>query len=164
MQLLGSPTLNRPVNFCPTISGPFPPWVHSMQVWLVRLALLPLANSILWVIVANLGCSICIRLRLQRRALRHPGQPSPVMEFLEAIWSCCLKCPMINLQNLECQWNLYRFIGFKRILYDFVLCFWHSMTSGCDCSLIQVTWALWHSNWSQWILGLRCIYIYTCNI
>ena len=66
VQLLGSPTLN-------------------MQVWLVRLALLPLANSILWVIVANLGCSICIRLRLQRRALRHPGQPSPV------ICSCYMK-------------------------------------------------------------------------
>jgi len=43
------------------------------QVWIVRLALLPLANSMLWVMLANLGCSICMRLRLQRRILNHPG-------------------------------------------------------------------------------------------
>eukprot|EP00434_Breviolum_minutum_P018705 symbB.v1.2.016507.t1/scaffold1211.1/size131413/5 len=51
-------------------------------VWLIRLALLPLANSILWVIMANLGCSICIRLRLQRRALIHPGDLGIVAEQL----------------------------------------------------------------------------------
>ena len=43
------------------------------EAWIVRLALLPLANSMLWVMLANFGCSICMRLRLQRRILNHPG-------------------------------------------------------------------------------------------
>lgn len=54
-------------------------------VWIVRLALLPLANSMLWVMLANLGCSICMRLRLQRRILNHPGDLGTVAEQLVTV-------------------------------------------------------------------------------
>jgi hypothetical protein len=58
---------SRLINGCLMIFDDF------CQVWIVRLALLPLAKSMLWVMLANLGCSICMRLRLQRRILNHPG-------------------------------------------------------------------------------------------
>lgn len=116
-KLLRSPTLTRLVDFCPTVSNTFPRWFNfPWQVWLIRLALLPLANSILWVIMANLGCSICIRLRLQRRALIHPGQPFPVDFFSWSYMKLLLKMSHQKIfRNLECQWNLMKSLQIYRI-------------------------------------------------
>lgn len=71
-----------------TLPGVCPGEILTVVVclaWIVRLALLPLANSMLWVMLANFGCSICMRLRLQRRILNHPGDLGTVAEQLVTV-------------------------------------------------------------------------------